>query len=132
MSSRSHHINTKILPALKKGKFVICDRFADSTFVYQGFVTGFGIQKTQYLHKVILNNFLPNKTFLFELSSKEIISRLKNRKIKNKYDKNEINFHNKVSLGYKKISKKNNRFIIIDANQKKKIIHNFILKKLGL
>ena len=132
MASRSHHIDKKILPALNKGKVVICDRFADSTFVYQGYVNGFGIKKTQYLHKIILNNFLPKKTFLFELSPEDIIKRLKYRKIRNKYDKIEMNFHKKVSLGYKKISKNNNRFISIDASQKKEVIHEQIKKKLGL
>ena len=132
MASRSHHLDKKILPALKKGKVVISDRFADSTFVYQGFVNGFGIKNTQYLHKVILKNFLPNKTFLFEISPPDIIARLKKRKNKNKYDKIEIDFHKKVLLGYKKISKKNNRFIIIDASQKKQDIHEQIIKKLGI
>ena len=132
MASRSHHLDKKILPALKKGKVVISDRFADSTFVYQGFVNGFGIKNTQYLHKVILKNFLPNKTFLFEISPPDIIARLKKRKNKNKYDKIEIDFHKKVLLGYKKISKKNNRFIIIDGSQNKQDIHEQIIKKLGI
>ena len=132
MASRSHHIDKIILPALKKGKVVISDRFADSTFVYQGFVNGFTIKKTQYLHKIILNNFLPSKTFLFDLSPEDIILRLKKRKNKNKYDKIEINFHKNVLLGYKKISKKNNRFIKIDASQKKQYIHEQIIKKLGI
>ena len=43
-----------------------------------------------------------------------------------------MNFHKKVSLGYKKISKNNNRFISIDASQKKEVIHEQIKKKLGL
>jgi len=132
MASRSHHIDKIILPALKKGKVVISDRFADSTFVYQGFVNGFTIKKAQYLHKIILNNFLPSKTFLFDLSPEDIILRLKKRKNKNKYDKIEINFHKNVLLGYKKISKKNNRFIKIDASQKKQYIHEQIIKKLGI
>jgi len=132
MASRSHHIDKKILPALKAGKVVISDRFADSTFVYQGFVNGFGIKKTQHLHQIILDNFLPHKTFLFELSPKNIILRLKNRKVKNKYDKIEQGFHKKVLLGYKKISKNNNRFIIIDASQKKQDIHEHIKTKLGI
>ena len=72
------------------------------------------------MHKNILNNFLPHKTFLFELPTQLIISRLKKRKSKNKYDKLEKNFHDQVNRGYKIISK-NKRFIKIDAS--KSIIH---------
>ena len=80
MAARLNHINQVIEPNLKKGKLVISDRFADSTFVYQGFVNGFGIKKIQKLHKDLLNNFLPTKTFLFKLPSNEIIKRLKKRR----------------------------------------------------
>ena len=132
MAARLNHINYIIKPALKKGKIVISDRFADSTFVYQGYVNGFGIQKTMDLHKKILNNFLPHKTFLFILNPKEIIKRLKKRKIKNKYDKKDIKFHKKISLGYNKISKNQKRFIKLNGSNDKNTIHNYILKKLGL
>ena len=128
MAARSHHINNVIKPALKKGKLVISDRFADSTFVYQGYVNKFGIQKVKNMHKNILNNFLPNKTFLFKISTPMIISRLKHRKSKNKYDKLERKFHDKVNRGYELISK-SKRFIKIDASKSieainKKIIYN--------
>jgi len=126
MAARSHHINNVIIPALKKGKLVISDRFADSTFVYQGYVNKFGIEQTKNLHKKLLNNFLPNKTFLFELSTKLIISRLKNRKLKNKYDKLDKKFHDSVNKGYKLISK-NNRFIKIDASKSINQIHYKII-----
>tara|TARA_Y100000590_G_scaffold459254_1_gene615862 strand:- start:1379 stop:2002 length:624 start_codon:yes stop_codon:yes gene_type:complete len=131
MSARLNHINNVILPALNKGKIVISDRYADSTFVYQGYVNGYGIKEVQYLHKKLLNNFLPNKTFLFFLPPKDIINRLKKRNIKNKYDKKNLHFHKKVITGYNRISKNKNRFIDINANQNKMIIHKFILKKLG-
>ena len=117
MSARLNHINNVILPSLKKGKIVICDRFADSTFVYQGYVNNFGLKKTLDLHKNLLNNFLPTKTFLFILNSNEINRRLKLRKNKNKYDKINKDFHNKVIRGYKKISKNNKRFYTIDATK---------------
>ena len=77
MASRSHHINNIIKPNLKKGKIVISDSFADSTFVYQGFVNKFGIKKVKKFHSKILNNFLPDYTFIFNLSVKEIIKRIK-------------------------------------------------------
>ena len=132
MAARLNHINSVIKPALNKGKIVISDRFADSTFVYQGYVSGFGIKKAKDLHKKILNNFLPHITFLFILNPKEIIKRLKKRKIKNKYDKQEIKFHKKISLGYYKISKNQKRFVKIVGSDDKNTIHNYILKKLSL
>ena len=130
MAARSHHINNVIKPALDKGILVISDRFADSTFVYQGYVNNFGVQKVKNLHKKILNNFLPDKTFLFKLSTSQIISRLKKRKSKNKYDKLEKKFHNKVNIGYKIISN-NKRFIKIDASKSIEQIHKNIITKIN-
>ena len=130
MAARSHHINNVILPALEKGKVVISDRFADSTFVYQGYVNKFGIQNAKNLHKNILNNFLPDKTFLFKLSSKLIISRIKKRKSKNKYDKLDKNFHDQVNKGYKIIYNKK-RFIKIDASKPINQIHKKIISHIN-
>ena len=131
MAARSNHINKVIMPAIKKGNLVICDRFADSTFVYQGYVNKYGIQRTKKLHKNILNNFLPHRTFLFQLSSNLIISRLRKRKIKNKYDKIEKNFHDQVNEGYKIISK-SKRFIKIDASKPINQIHKKIISHINL
>ncbi len=130
MAARSHHINNVILPALENGKVVISDRFADSTFVYQGYVNKFGIQNAKNLHKNILNNFLPDKTFLFKLSSKLIISRIKKRKSKNKYDKLDKNFHDQVNKGYKIIYNKK-RFIKIDASKPINQIHKKIISHIN-
>ena len=93
MASRFNHINTVIKPALKKGKLVISDRFCDSTFVYQCYVNGFGINYGKILHKQLLDNFLPN-------------------------DNKNLNFHNKIIKGYKIISKNNSRFVTINAEKK--------------
>ena len=130
MAARSHHINNVILPALEKGKLVISDRFADSTFVYQGYVNKFGIKNAKNLHKNILNNFLPDKTFLFKLSTKLIISRIKKRKSKNKYDKLDKNFHDQVNTGYKIIYNKK-RFIRIDASKPINQIHKKIISHIN-
>jgi len=131
MSSRLNHINTVIKPALNDGKIVITDRFADSTFVYQGFVNNYGLNKTIDLHKKLLNNFLPKKTFLFLLPVNEINKRLKKRKITNKYDQINSLFHSKVILGYKKLSKNNKRFLIINAELNVEKIQETVLKSIN-
>ena len=130
MSSRLNHINEIIKPALKNGKLVISDRFCDSTFVYQCYFNQFGIEKGIMLHQMLLDNFLPSKTFLFMLSSKEILKRLKLRKKYNKYDRVSLDFHNKIIRGYKKISKNNKRFIMIDAEKSFEEIHHHIRNKI--
>ena len=131
MASRSNHINNVILPNINKGKIVISDRYADSTFVYQGYVNNYGISKLKKLHSEMLNNFYPDYTFIFNLNVQEIIKRLKKRKIKNKYDKSDISFHKSVILGYKKISN-SKRYIDIDASLSKKTIHQNIINLLRL
>ena len=131
MAARSNHINKVIIPNLKKGKIVISDRYADSTFVYQGYVNKFGIKRVQKLHKELLNNFFPDHTFIFKINPKEIIKRLKQRKVKNKYDKSSLLFHQKVIQGYKKIANPK-RYITVDASLSKDIIHKNIIKKLKL
>ena len=130
MAARSNHINNVIIPNLKKGTLVISDRFADSTFVYQGFVNKFSISKAMNLHSLLLKDFYPDYTFIFNLKSKEIVKRLKKRKIKNKYDKIDISFHEKVIKGYKKISK-SKRYINVNASLSKMEIHKNILRELN-
>jgi dTMP kinase len=127
MAARLNHINNIIKPALKNGKIVITDRFADSSFVYQGFVNNYGLKKTMDLHKNLLKNFLPKKTFLFLLPPKIIIERLKKRKISNKYDKINLSFHKKIIKGYNLISKDNPRFYKLDASKSKNDIHQKII-----
>ena len=131
MAARSNHINKVIIPNLKKGKIVISDRYADSSFVYQGYVNKFGIKRVQKLHKELLNNFFPDYTFIFKINPIEIIKRLKQRKFKNKYDKSNLLFHQKVIQGYKKIANPK-RYITVDASLSKDIIHKNIIKKLKL
>ena len=131
MAGRLNHINNVIIPNMKKGKIVISDRYADSTFVYQGFVNKFGINKAKKLHLELLNNFYPNYTFVFNIGIKEIIERLKKRKIKNKYDKIDIKFHRKVVEGYKKICN-SKRYIKIDATLSKINIHKNIINILKI
>jgi len=123
MAARLNHINTVIKPALKENKIVISDRFCDSSFVYQCYLNKLSLNYGKILHKKLLGNFLPKKTFLFLLNPQEIVKRLQLRKISNKYDIKNLNFHKKIINGYKKIAKNNNRFITIDAEKSFKKIN---------
>ena len=131
MAARSNHINNVIIPNLNKGRIVISDRYADSTLVYQGYVNNFGISKIKKLHSNLLNNFNPDYTFVFNIKINTILKRLNKRKIKNKYDKIDINFHKKVIKGYKIISKQK-RYININASLDKKQIHKNIVEYLKI
>ena len=73
----------------------------------------------------------PTTHFHFKINPKEIIKRLKQRKVKNKYDKSNLLFHQKVIQGYKKIATPK-RYITVDASLSKDIIHKNIIKKLKL
>ena len=128
MAARLNHINKIIKPALKNGKMVITDRFADSTFVYQGHVNKYGLKKTINMHNDLLENFLPTKTFLFP---RLINERLKLRKVSNKYDKISVGFHKNVIEGYLKLANNDKRFHILDASKSQNIIHNEIIKVLN-
>ena len=130
MASRIDHLNKVILPSLKKGKIVICDRYVDSTAIYQGYFKKFGVKEIYKLHKKYLNNVLPILTFYFYLDFKTTNSRLKKRQNKNKYDLIDKKFHNKINQGYRKIAKNNKRFKIINASNTKDDINYIITKNI--
>jgi len=83
---------------------------------------------TIILHEQLHDNYLPHKTFLFMLEPKEILKRLKKRIYKNKYDKNNLYFHQRVIKGYKILSKNNKRFVLINAENSFDIVQNKIQK----
>ena len=130
MTSRLDHLNKIIIPALNNNKIVICDRYVDSTAIYQGYYNKFGVQKIYQLHKLLLNNFLPDLTFVFNNNPNIAKKRLLKRKNKNKYDKVDYKFNNKINSAFIKLAKKNSRFIIIDATLSINEIHDIIISYL--
>jgi thymidylate kinase len=86
LAARNEHVKTKILPALKKKKVVICDRFVDSTIAYQVYGKKINFKFINDIHKVILGQIKPNLTFILKVSQKSAKERLKKRRSKNRYD----------------------------------------------
>ncbi|MBP3059551.1 dTMP kinase [Texas Phoenix palm phytoplasma] len=100
-ADRNEHLRTVIIPSLENKKIVVCDRYLDSSIVYQGFVGG---AEEKWLKKINYKAFLnlPNITFYLDLDPKIALERLyKNRKDKIEYfDLKDLQFHNRIRQGY--------------------------------
>jgi len=115
---RREHINKIINPSLFKGDIVLCDRFIDSTIVYQG--VGGGINQTLLLslHKNFCYDLYPDITFFLSLDPKVGIDRTlsRNNKTENRFENMGLSYHQKIQDGFKALSDKNNkRFFKINA-----------------
>ena len=126
---RREHINKIINPSLFKGDIVLCDRFIDSTIVYQG--VGGGINETLLLslHKNFCYDLYPDITFFLSLDPKVGIDRTLSRKNKteNRFENMGLSYHQKIQDGFKALSDKNNkRFFEINAELSVEKISNQI------
>jgi dTMP kinase len=118
-AARADHWHKVILPALEKGDWVICDRFADSTLAYQGF--GHGIDHS-FLGKIcseIMKDKQPDWTFIFDLDPVTGVERaLKRRTSETRFEHMDMAFHQRVREGFLDIAHNNPiRCHLIDANQ---------------
>jgi len=135
-TARKDHVDKIILPNLKKGKWVLCDRFSDSTLAYQGYGRNVDKDHIKNLNKSLINNLTPKLTFLFDIDPKIGLGRSKKR-INNelRYENMSLNYHKKIRDAYLDIARKNKKRIkIIDASHDKdsisEIIWSFIQKEL--
>ena len=135
-TARKDHVDKIIVPNLKKGKWVLCDRFTDSTIVYQGYGRDINESLIKNLNKFLINNLNPKLTFLLDIDPKVGLRRSKKR-INNelRYENMPLSYHKKIRKAYLDIASKNkNRIKIIDASLDKdvisEIIWSFIQKEL--
>lgn len=102
-ASRIQHVEEKILPALKAGKLVLCDRFIDSSLAYQGYARDLGFDLVLEANKFVLN-YLPKLTIFVDVKSEIALKRMSSRPDKvNRFDALSLDFHNKVYEGYQKL-----------------------------
>jgi dTMP kinase len=121
VASRAQLVRSVIMPALKKGAFVICDRFADSTIAYQGYGRGLSVEGLKKLNSFAVGETVPDLTILLDLDVRLGFQRLKgrNRKRKTSHDRIErerMVFHRKVRNGYLKLARMSPvNYRIVDA-----------------
>ena len=106
-AARAQLVSKMILPALKQGKIVICDRFYDSSLAYQGYGRGLDKKMIDYLNRVSVLGLKPDLTILIDIPIKVFSSRMRqNNKKKDRIEKEKIDFYKKVREGYLKIAQK--------------------------
>jgi dTMP kinase len=118
MAARRSHLVDLIEPALKRGKWVLCDRFADSTEAYQGYGQGLNLGFVSELRRNILGEIEPELTFLLDISVNEGLARAMARGNVARYEQMDRSIHEKIRLGFLKIAAENERrVVVIDASQ---------------
>ena len=128
LAARNEHIKNKIRPALKKKKIVICDRFVDSTIAYQVYGKKVNFKFIKNIHDFILNGIKPDLTFVLKVSSKSAKNRLKQRKIKNRYDKFPQSFYDKAQKSFIKIARNKKNYYVFDSSKNDSFLEKQIFK----
>lgn len=127
-AARNEHLKDTIIPSLDKGHVILCDRFLDSTFVYQVQGKNIDTKIFEFFNKLIIKNYKPEITFIIDIDPIIGIERsLKLNKKETKYEKLPLSFHEKVRKDFITLSKKDERFKLIDGNKSIIEIHKEII-----
>ena len=115
-SARAQHIQEVILPALSSGKTILCDRFTDASYAYQGGGRGIDASRINLLEKWVQGDLKPNLTLLFDLDVSIGMQRTKKRSDADRFEREEINFFEKIRNTYLERAKNEpQRFRIINS-----------------
>ncbi|GAB1409429.1 dTMP kinase [Desulfovibrionales bacterium] len=123
LADRTQHVETVIRPALDEGRLVLCDRFADSTIVYQGYGRGLDPDMLCQLNDVAVSGLWPALTILLDLAPEQGLSRALARNARDKtsaaegrFEAENLAFHTRIRQGYLTwAALHRSRFLIIDA-----------------
>lgn len=132
-AARRQHLIEKVMPAVRENKWVVFDRFVDSSVVYQGFVRGIGMDEVYQMNLFATESFLPDLTFYLDIDPLIGLQRIKENPERelNKLDLEKLDFHLKVREGYLAlVHKYPDRMVKIDANQTPEAVFSDMLKQI--
>lgn len=129
-AARRDHLMKTIWPALERGVWVLCDRFADSTVAYQGYGHGLKLDAINVLYRVTVGDFVPDLTLILDLPVEEGLARAMARgNGEDRYEKMENGFHSRLRQGFLTIAADNpERCVVIPAANDVPFVANAILK----
>jgi len=130
-ASRSQLVDMVIKPNLEKGQIVICDRFADSTTVYQGYGKGIDLEIAKKVNNAATQGLRPDLTFLLDIPAEAGLAR-KQTERQDRFERENIAFHERVRGGYLKLAAEEpERWLVVDASQNKEKIAEIIWQKVS-
>lgn len=116
-AARAEHLQRKILPALEQGVWVLCDRFTDASYAYQGAGRGISREKIAVLEQFVQGGLRPDLTLLLDLPVETGLARAGERSAPDRFETEALGFFEKVRQGYLEIAAEEPRRVkIIDAS----------------
>lgn len=135
-ASRAQLVESVIRPALEEGKIVVCDRFTDSTFAYQGVARGLGADKIDTLNSLACGDIVPDLTVFLDLPPALAFERKGGADKDDRLEQEGMAFHVKVYEGYKlALEKYPQRIVAVDCSKDAQSVHEEIVeifKKRGI
>ena len=115
-AARAQHIHHVIAPALREGKWVVCDRFTDATYAYQGGGRGLSMEKIAALETMVQGELRPDITYILDLAPEIGLHRARQRGELDRFEQEKIEFFNRVRAAYlARASRDPERCVVIDA-----------------
>lgn len=117
-AARAQHIEKVIRPSLAAGNDVLCDRFTDATYAYQGGGRGIGIDRVAVLESFVQRTLRPHLTFLLDAPAEMACARARNRSESDRFEAEDLAFFERVRAAYlQRAAREPGRFQIVDATQ---------------
>ena len=117
-AARAEHLHAKIEPALVAGSWVLCDRFTDATYAYQGYGRGIDVQRIAALETWVQGERRPDLTLLLDLPVEVGLQRAGRRSTPDRFERQALTFFDRVRQGYLSLAASApGRFRVIDAGQ---------------
>ena len=117
-AARAQHLAEVIVPALEQGKWVLCDRFTDATYAYQGGGRGVSMEKIAQLETLVQGPLRPDLTLVLDIPVDQGLARAKNRSAPDRFEQEKIAFFERVRECYlARVKAEPQRYQVIDASQ---------------
>ena len=117
-AGRAQHLNKVILPALQADTWVLCDRFTDATYAYQGFGRQMNSELIVQLENIVQGDIRPDLTLLLDIPVEIGLERANDRGDPDRCEQEQQDFFNRVRAGYLSLANEiSDRYVVIDASQ---------------